>query len=47
MIDFLLSLSAAAHGAAPALGLGGIWDAIVTDFAKLGEPAAWVVFGQV
>ena len=47
MIDFLLSLSAAAHGAAPALGLGGIWDAILTDFAKLGQPEAWVVFGQV
>jgi YjbE family integral membrane protein len=43
MIDFLLNISAAAG--APALG--GIWDAIVTDFAKLGEPAAWVVFGQV
>jgi YjbE family integral membrane protein len=47
MIDFLLSLSAAAHGAAPALGPGGIWDAILTDFAKLGQPEAWIVFGQV
>ena len=47
MIDFLMNLSAAAT-AAPGLGnLGGIWDAIVTDFSKLGEPAAWVVFGQV
>jgi YjbE family integral membrane protein len=44
MIDFLLHMSAAV-GAAP--GLGGIWDAVVTDFGKLGEPAAWVVFGQV
>jgi YjbE family integral membrane protein len=47
MIEFLLSLSAAAHGAAPALGVSGIWDAILTDFAKLGQPEAWVVFGQV
>jgi YjbE family integral membrane protein len=43
MIDFLLSMSAAA---APA-SLGGIWDAIVTDFSKLNTAAAWVVFGQV
>ncbi len=47
MIEFLLSMAAAAHGAAPDLAFGGIWDAILTDFAKLGEPAAWVVFGQV
>ncbi|HEX8533871.1 MAG TPA: TerC family protein [Allosphingosinicella sp.] len=45
LIDFLMNVSAAASGGAG--GLGGIWDAIVTDFAKLGEPAAWVVFGQV
>ena len=45
MIDFLMSMSAAA--AAPALGLGGIWDAILTDFSKLNTAAAWVVFGQV
>ena len=44
MIDFLLNLSAAATGA-PAIG--GIWDAIVTDFSKLNTAAAWVVFGQV
>jgi YjbE family integral membrane protein len=45
MIDILTNLMASAG--APALGLSGIWDAILTDFAKLGEPAAWVVFGQV
>ena len=44
MIDFLLNISAAGGGMP---GLGGIWDAILTDFAKLGEPEAWVVFGQV
>jgi YjbE family integral membrane protein len=44
MLDFLLNLSASAGGLN---GMSGIWDAIVTDFAKLGEPAAWVVFGQV
>ena len=43
MLDFLLNLSAAA--AVP--GVGGIWDAIVTDFSKLNTAAAWVVFGQV
>ena len=41
MLDFLLNISASAGG------LGNVWDAILTDFAKLGEPAAWVVFGQV
>jgi YjbE family integral membrane protein len=45
MIDTLMSITAAASAATG--GLGGIWDAILTDFAKLGEPAAWVVFGQV
>ena len=47
MLDFLLNFSAAAAASAGGLGIGGIWDAIMTDFAKLGEPAAWVVFGQV
>ncbi|HEX8579089.1 MAG TPA: TerC family protein [Allosphingosinicella sp.] len=42
MLDLLIS----AHGAAP-IGIGGIWDAIVTDFSKLNTAAAWVVFGQV
>src|SRR4028118_1479066 len=42
MLDFLIS----AHAAMP-IGLGGIWDAIVTDFSKLNTAAAWVVFGQV
>ena len=41
MLDFLLNISASAGG------VGNIWDAILTDFAKLGEPEAWVVFGQV
>jgi YjbE family integral membrane protein len=45
MIDFLLNISASA--AAAPLGIGGIWDAIVTDFSKLNTTAAWVVFGQV
>ncbi|HEY0626096.1 MAG TPA: TerC family protein [Allosphingosinicella sp.] len=45
MIDFLLTISASA-GAVP-LGIGGIWDAIVTDFSKLNTADAWVVFGQV
>ena len=39
MLDFLLNLSAAA--AVP--GVGGIWDAIVTDFSKLNTAAAWAV----
>ena len=42
MLDILIS----AHGAVP-IGIGGIWDAIVTDFSKLNTAAAWVVFGQV
>jgi YjbE family integral membrane protein len=42
MLDFLIS----AHAAVP-IGLGGIWDAIVTDFSKLNTAAAWIVFGQV
>jgi YjbE family integral membrane protein len=42
MLDLLLN----AHGAVP-LGIGGIWDAILTDFSKLNTAAAWVVFGQV
>jgi YjbE family integral membrane protein len=45
MIDFLLNISASA--AAAPLGIGGIWDAILTDFSKLNTAAAWVVFGQV
>jgi YjbE family integral membrane protein len=43
MLDFLISV----HGAAAPIGIGGIWDAIVTDFSKLDTAAAWVVFGQV
>ncbi|HEX8214947.1 MAG TPA: TerC family protein [Allosphingosinicella sp.] len=45
MIEFLMNISASA--AAAPLGIGGIWDAIVTDFSKLNTAAAWVVFGQV
>src|SRR5919112_1007862 len=44
MLDLLITAQAAA--AAP-LGIGGIWDAILTDFSKLDTAAAWVVFGQV
>jgi YjbE family integral membrane protein len=43
----LLDLLISAHGAAVPIGIGGIWDAIVTDFSKLNTAAAWVVFGQV
>ncbi len=43
MLDLLIT----AHGAAVPLGIGGIWDAILTDFSKLNTAAAWVVFGQV
>jgi YjbE family integral membrane protein len=41
MLDFLLNVSGSAGG------LGGIWDAIVTDFSNLGSASAWVAFGQV
>ena len=44
---FLLDLLITAHDAAVPIGIGGIWDAIVTDFSKLNTAAAWVVFGQV
>jgi YjbE family integral membrane protein len=47
MIDLLLTLSAAAPAALGDGGLGGMWDAIVTDLSKLNTAAAWVVFGQV
>ena len=43
LLDLLISV----HGAAVPIGIGGIWDAIVTDFSKLNTAAAWVVFGQV
>lgn len=45
MLDFFLNFAASAPLGAG--GIGGIWDAILTDLSKLGEPAAWVVFGQV
>ncbi len=41
MLDTLLSVSASAGG------IGGIWDAIVTDFSNLGSTSAWLAFGQV
>ena len=47
MIDLLFA--AAAHGA-PAAGFGGpgeIWNAIVTDFSNITEPAAFAAFVQV
>jgi YjbE family integral membrane protein len=43
MLDLLITV----HGAAAPIGIGGIWDAILTDFSKLNTAAAWVVFGQV
>jgi YjbE family integral membrane protein len=42
MFDLFFSI----QGAMP-VGLGGIWDAILTDFSKLNTAAAWLVFGQV
>jgi YjbE family integral membrane protein len=42
MLDFIINAQAAMP-----VGIGGIWDAIVTDFSKLNTAAAWVVFGQV
>ncbi|MDP8914036.1 MAG: TerC family protein [Pseudomonadota bacterium] len=45
MLDFLLNFAASAPASLG--GVGGVWDAIATDLSKLGEPAAWVVFGQV
>jgi YjbE family integral membrane protein len=41
MLDALLNFSALTGG------LGGIWNAIITDFSNLGEASAWVAFGQV
>ncbi len=43
MLDLMLSV----HAAAAPIGIGGMWDAIVTDFSKLDTAAAWAVFGQV
>jgi YjbE family integral membrane protein len=43
MLDLLITV----HEAAVPIGIGGIWDAIVTDFSKLNTAAAWIVFGQV
>ena len=48
MIDFILSASAAAASAAPALGgPAEIWAAIVKDFSNITEPAEFAAFVQV
>ena len=47
MLDLILNFSA--H-AAPALGdggLGGMWNAILTDLSNLDQASAWIAFGQV
>ncbi|PWG02500.1 TerC family protein [Sphingosinicella humi] len=43
MLDILLNLSALSG----VDGLGGLWNAIVTDFSNLDQASAWVAFGQV
>jgi YjbE family integral membrane protein len=44
MIDLLVAAAAGSEGFG---GLSGIWDAIVTDFSNIGEPAALTAFLQV
>ena len=47
MLDLILNFSA--H-AAPALGdggLGGMWNAILTDLSNLDQASAWIAFAQV
>src|SRR5687767_3507738 len=44
MIDLLVAAAAGSDGFG---GLAGIWDAIVTDFSNIGEPAAMTAFLQV
>ena len=47
MLELILNFSA--H-AAPALGdggLGGMWNAILTDLSNLDQASAWIAFGQV
>ena len=41
MLDFLLNVSASLGG------IGGVWDAIVTDFSNIGSPTAMAAFIQV
>ncbi len=41
MLEFLTNLSALTGG------IGGMWNAIVNDFANITEPAALAAFGQV
>jgi hypothetical protein len=48
MLDTILNLFA--HAAAPDLlegGLGGLWNAILTDLGNLDKASAWIAFGQV
>jgi hypothetical protein len=41
-------IAAAGHAAAPEIGsLGGMWNAIVSDFSNITEPAAFSAFIQV
>jgi YjbE family integral membrane protein len=47
MLDILMTLSAAAVPALGEGGLGGIWNAIVTDLSNLDQASAWWAFGQV
>jgi hypothetical protein len=44
MIDMLLAATSAAEGFG---GPAEMWNAIVTDFSNLGEPAALAAFFQV
>src|SRR3990170_5589347 len=45
MIDLLVAAAAGSGGGFG--GPAGIWDAIVTDFSNIGEPAAFAAFLQV
>jgi YjbE family integral membrane protein len=47
MIDFLLATTGAGAAAAGFGGPAGMWDAIVTDFSNITEPAAFAAFVQV
>src|SRR5687767_11390378 len=45
MIDLLVAAAAGSGGGFG--GVSGMWDAIVTDFSNIGEPAAMAAFFQV
>jgi YjbE family integral membrane protein len=47
MLDLILTVFAAAPPALGEGGLGGIWNAIVTDLSNLDKASAWLAFGQV